>query len=219
MLVLQISGDGPGLSRPDVFNSPVQGRVGGIGLRRQGHQHRRVRQGNTGLGQAHHQCGVHRRFHHGDDLRPGKAHVLAGTHQQPPAHRRQIPRLQQTAQVVDGGVRIGTTHGLLKGAHQVVVLVPVFVVAHGAFLGQLPGGFQGHLNMGAACVTGQRGKFHGVHGLAHVPAAMGGDVGTHPLLRQDGPALFLCQYSEGSLHGFLNLPALHRLELKHGRAA
>ena len=73
----------------------------------------------------------------GDDLRVCKAHVLTGADHQPAAGRGQVARFQQTGQIVEGCVGVGTAHGLLVGRHDVVVVVAVPVVPHGRAAGDL----------------------------------------------------------------------------------
>ena len=63
--------------------------------------------------------------------------ILCGNYQQAPAGGQQVSRLQQTAQIMNGSIRIAAADGLLEGRQDVIMGIAVPVIAHGAALGNL----------------------------------------------------------------------------------
>lgn len=61
---------------------------------------------------------------------------------------------EHAGQVVDGGVRVGAAHGLDEGAHGVVVVIAVLIVAHGALLDALGGDVKGDVNAAVRVAVG-----------------------------------------------------------------
>ena len=93
---------------------------------------------------------------------------------------------------MDRRVRIGTPHGFLEGGKQVVVLVPILVVAQGAFLSQFLRGFQGDFTHAIRGRRGKNAQLYGIHRLADVSAAGQGNVAYHAVLNLKVlPAFFL----------------------------
>ena len=107
----------------------------------------------------------------------------------------------------------------MQGREQVIIVVPIPVRPQGAFLGD---GFHICQRQGQRPILGlSRGEedLHGVHGLAQVTAAGGGDVFQRPFLRlgfQSGAV-----FHEGNCpaHRFQCRLRTDLLELKHGGAA
>ena len=138
VLVLQLARDGPGAPGLHIRNGGVDGIMGAVGFGAGGHQNDCIRKRQTRLRQTHHVGGIHRRLDDGDDLRVGKAHILAGAHHKPTAGRGQIPGFQQPGQIVERRIRIGAAHGFLVSRHDIIVVIAVPVVPHGSAAGDLP---------------------------------------------------------------------------------
>ena len=213
--VLELPGDISGAARPHVGHGRVNGHAGGVGLGPGGQENGRLGQGELGLWQAQLQRAVHTGLHDGHRLGVGQAHVLAGGAQQPPDGGDQVPRLQQPGQVVDRRVRIGAPEGFHQGGGDVVVVVPLPVVAHGGFLGRRLGVLQGNHQLSPLPPGGGGEQLQGVHGLADVPAAGGGDVLPHPVLQHQGPAQPLIEQVHPPVNGGEGVLGGDLLELKH----
>ena len=120
---------------------------------------------------------------------------------------------------MDRRVRVAAPDRLLEGREQVVVVVPLPVVAHGAALGDLLGVGQGD---GEAPVRGLSRlieELHGVEALAHIAAAGGGDIGVHPLLHREGQLALLPHDAKSPLDGRQHVRRREGLELKDRAAA
>ena len=115
---------------------------------------------------------------------------------------------------MEGRVRVTSPEGLHQGGGQVIHGVAAPVIAHGAALGHLlhVGEGEAQLPIPGHCRLAE--KLHSVDGLPDVAAAGRGNGGGDPLLPtegQGGPPLL---DGQGPLHGDLDLPWLHRLELE-----
>lgn len=83
------------------------------------------------------------------------AHVLRGTDHDAAGDELDVfAGGEHAGQVVDGGVRVGAAHGLDEGAHGVVVVVTVLVVAHRALLDALGGDVEGDVNAAVRVAVG-----------------------------------------------------------------
>ena len=106
----------------------------------------------------------------------------------------------------------------MQGGQQIVVLVPLPVVAHGAALGRLLGVLGGDAQAAVHRPGGLVQQLHGVDGLAHVAAAPGGNEARHLRLPGQGQGAAAADDVQGPLHGGQRLLRRQGLELKH-RAA
>ena len=98
------------------------------------------------------------------------AHVLGGADHDTAGDKLDVfAGGKHAGQIVDGGVRIGAAHGLDEGAHGVVVVIAVLVVAHGALLDALGGDVEGDVNATVrVAVGGEDRELDGVEGRAGV---------------------------------------------------
>ena len=94
--------------------------------------------------------------------------------------------------------------------------VPLPVIAHGGLLGRRLGVLQGDAQRPILPPGGGGQQLQGVHGLADVPAAGGGDMLPHPLLQNQAPAQPLLQDVHPRVHGGEGVLRGDLLELKHG---
>ena len=135
--ILQMARDAAHGAVLDILHGGNDGVVAGVGFRRGGQQDGRLCQGEPCLRQAQLHRRIHAGFRHHNGLRISKADILTGNDQQAAAGGQQIACHQQAAQIVHRRVRVGAADGLLQRRQQVVVLVAVTVIPHGAALGQL----------------------------------------------------------------------------------
>ena len=219
VLVLELAGDRAGAAGFQVGFRLVDRVVGGIGFGGGGDQDHRVGQRDPCLWQAHLHRDVTGRPDDRDDLRIGKPHVLAGADHQPPAGRDQVPRLQKAGQVVDGGVGVGAPHRLLVGGDDVVMLVPVPVIAHRAPLGKFLRPLHRHLPPARLGPVGRQGQhLDRIERLPHVPAAGPGDMCFHFGGNLNRDAQFRFHRRKPPVDRFFYLGRLDRLELEDGAA-
>ena len=219
MLILQLTRNRAGIAAADVLHGGVDRHIGGVGLRRVADQDHRVRQRDPRFRQADRLGDIDAGFHDRDQLRIGEPDVLAGADHQSAAGRGQVAGFEKPAEIVNGGVGIGAAHTFLKGGNDIVMLVAVLVVAHGAALNKLLDRLERDVLLAVFLVGGDRRQLQGIHRLAHVAAAAGGDLGGAAFFQGNGNALFLPQQLCGSVNGAFHLGRRHALELKDRRAA
>ena len=116
-------------------------------------------------------------------------------------------------------ILIGAPNGFLQSRQQIVMLIPVPVIAHITPLGQLLHGFQGHRHDSIPGFGCKHAQLHRIHRLAHIPPAAGSNVGHHPILRLAVCAKLLSHQPKGTLHRRLQLLRRHGLELKYSGTA
>ena len=169
--VLQMGRDIPQLACADIGHSCVDPADGGIGLWRCGQQDHRLCQRDTGFRQAQHIGGIYAGLHNRDGLRIGQPHIFRRNDHDAAAGGDQISRRQQAGQIVKRRIRIGTPDGFLERRQNVVMSVPVPVIAHGAALAD-------QLRILCCqdefpvllCGCGKQ-QFHRIDGFAHIAAA------------------------------------------------
>ncbi len=219
MDVLQLPGNRPGLAGAHVRQGRLHRGGDGIGLGRRGQEDGRLGQGELGLRQAQLQGAVAAGLHNGGRLGIGQPHILAGGAQQPPDGGNQIPRLQEPGQIVEGRVGVGAAQGFHQRGGDVIVVVPLPVIAHGAALSGALGVREGDGYRVPRPLPGGEEELHGVDGLAHVPAAGGGDVVDYPGLHRRGNPLPVFQEGNGPLYSRADFLGGDRLEFKNGAPA
>ena len=165
--------------------------MGAVGFGAGRHQHNCIRQGEPRFGQAHRVGDIHRRLDDGDDLRVGKAHILAGAHHKPTAGRGQIPGFQQPGQIVERRIRIGAAHGFLVSRHDIIVVIAVPVVPHGSAAGDLLDHIQRDVFSLRFGSRRRHCKIKAAQCLAQIAARALGKIGTGIVLHPDGRTLAL----------------------------
>ena len=161
-------------------------------------------------------CGVHAGFDNRHGLGIGHAHVLAGGTEQAAAGRHQVSGFQEAGQIVQRGIGVAAPQGLHQGGRKVIHGVAALVVAHRAALGNLSGVRTGEIPHAVPQGSRAAKKLHGVHRLAYVAAAGGGDVQREARFPVQGsPGLFDFQRPQD---GRLHLLGRHGFELKHRTA-
>ena len=171
MHVLQMPGEAHGLALAHILQRHVQGNMAGIGLRRSGHQHRGIAQGDPGFRHSQLQGHIHAGIDDGDDLGKCQTHILRRDHHQAAAGRLHLPRLQKPGQVMAGSIRVRAPDGLLQSRQQVIVVIPVPVGPQGTLLGHSFGIRQGQGQLVPLRDSGGEQHLHRVHSLAQIAAA------------------------------------------------
>ena len=217
--VLQLPGDGAGPAPLHVLPGRADGVDDGVGLGRSSQQDGRLGQGQLGLREPQLHGRVHAGLDDGHRLGIGQPHVLAGGAEQAAAGGNQIPRLQESGQIVEGRVRITAPEGFHQGGGHVVHGVSPPVIPHGAALAHLPGVRQGERQRSVLDGGGLVEQLHRVHSLAHVPAAGLGHVVRHPLLPAQGQGALRTDQVQGPVHGGAHVGGGDGLELKDRAAA
>lgn len=87
------------------------------------------------------------------------------------AGAQQISRRQQPPQIVHRRIRIRATDGFLQRRQQVVVLIPLPVISHGAALGQHLCILRRQEQPSVPGLGGLIQQLHSVDSLADIPAA------------------------------------------------
>ena len=189
-----------------------------VRFRRRGEQNARLRERELRLRQAELQSVIHARLHDAHRLRVRHADVLARRAEDAAARAGQIPGLEQPRKIVQRRVRIGAAQRFHQRGDNVVVLVALAVVAHGAPLRHGARVVRREHDLPLNARRGGEQKLHGVERLAHVAAAALRHE-RHDLVRAVGlDALPLGEQPHGPAHRALHVARGDRLELKH-RAA
>ena len=115
-------------------------------------------------------------------------------------------------------VRVGAAHGLLVGRNDVVVVIALPVVAHGAVLGDLGRILLGQKQLSVHGLCRPAQQLHSVHGLAHIAAAAGGNMRQGPIFSGQFRRL-LAQLFQGDLQVSFYLSGFYRFKLKDSTAA
>ncbi len=178
-----MSGERACLSLLNVGNGSIQGDMAGIGLWRGCHEDCGISQRDSGLRHSKHKGHIHAGFDNGDDHGIGQAHILRRNDHQSAAGGLHLPCLQKPGKVVAGRIRIRAANGFLQRGKKVIVVVPIPVCPHGAFLGHGYG--IGHsqrqrIPLGHGC--GEQ-DLNGVHGFAQIAAAGPCNIVKNPILR------------------------------------
>ena len=116
-------------------------------------------------------------------------------------------------------VGVAAAHALLICRNNVIVLVAVAVVAHGAPLHQRADDLLCDDAPVAVALGCRHGQLHRVHRLAHVAAAADGYFFCAGLAQLNGDLLLLLQQTRRAKHRPFDLLRLHRLEFKNRGAA
>ena len=120
---------------------------------------------------------------------------------------------------MDGGVGVAAPDGLLQGGEEVVVGVPLPIVAHCAALGGLRGVGGGDAKLSVLDLGCLVEKFHRIEGLAHIAAAGSGDDGGDLLLPGEGQTALLRYDLKPPLHRRFHVRRGEGFELKDRAAA
>ena len=116
---------------------------------------------------------------------------------------------------MQGSLGIGAAHGFLERGEDIIMLLPILIIPHGAALGQSLCLLQ--RDAAHAVFPGGRKKaqLHGVHCFAHIPAARQCNVFDNPLLECGFFPAFLHQKIKAPLYSPFHLLWLHRTEFKY----
>ena len=216
MDVLELPGDVPGLAAPDVGHRGGDALIDRVGLGGGGQQHHRLGQGQPGLGQPQLEGVVHTCLDDGHRHGVGHAHILAGRAQDASYRGDHVPRLQQTGQIVEGGVRIRPPHGLHQGGGDVKMGVSLPVIAHRRLLGHGPGVLHGDKEFSLLALGGVQQKLDGVHCLSDISAAGPGNMLLYTLLADCFRSQALLHDGDPPLDGGEGVLRRDLLELKDG---
>ena len=189
-----------------------------VGFRRGGQQNARLRERELRLRQAELQGVIHARLYDAHRLRVRHADDLARRAEDAAARAGQIPGFEQPRKIMQRRVRIGAAQRFHQRGDNVVMLVPLAVIAHGAALRHGAGVVRREHDLSVDARRGGEQKLHGVERLAHVAAAALRHE-RHDLVRAVGlNALAPGKQPHGAAHRAFRVARRDRLELKH-RAA